>query len=390
MKKIISAVLVCALIISFLPSCAFADQSETIPNFRGLNDPELLRYLEDSVYAELIGDLNSEDYFVENVSAVYISKEYLEEMAYNSKTNIFFGYSLEELDAQFQGTRYVFTLGEDGETVVEPFSPYDDTYDRVIRNVAIGTGVILVCVTVSVVTAGAGAPAISLIFAASAKTGAAMALSGAALGGASSAIITGLQTHDPEKTLKAAALGGSEGFKWGAVSGAIGGGAHETIKYSSAMKSLKGIPLDGLSTQEAAKIQMESGYPVDVIKQFKSMKQYNICKGAGLKPEFVNGHTALVREIDLNYVDEFGRTNLERMKSGLAAIDPATGESFQLHHIGQKPDSTLAILSKAEHMQEGNNAIWHEIGKPTTVHGPNNPWDAQRQAFWKAMAKALQ
>ena len=252
MKKIISVALICALMISILSGCAASNSSlilltttpasiaskrltavkggqGALPSFRGLNDPELLDYLEDSIYGELVADLNSDEYFVENVSAVYISKEYLEEMAYNSKTNIFFGYSLEELDAQFQGTRYVFTLGDNGETVVEPFSPYDDTYDRVIRNVAIGTGVILVCVTVSVVTAGAGAPAISLIFAASAKTGAAMALSGAALGGASSAIITGLQTHDVEQTLKAAALGGSEGFKWGAVSGAIGGGAHEAI-----------------------------------------------------------------------------------------------------------------------------------------------------------------
>jgi len=290
---------------------------------------------------------------------------------------------LEELDAQFQGTRYVFTLGDNGETVVEPFSPYDDTYDRVIRNVAIGTGVILVCVTVSVVTAGAGAPAISLIFAASAKTGAAMALSGAALGGASSAIITGLQTHDVEQTLKAAALGGSEGFKWGAVSGAIGGGAHEAI-------ALKGATLNGLTMNQAATIQKESGYPLDVIKQFKTMDQYNICKEAGLKPQVINGHTALVRDIDLDFVDDFGRTNLERMKSGLSAIDPTSGDSFQLHHIGQKPDSTLAILSEAEHMQGGNNTIWHEIGKPTQVHGPDNTWDAQRQVFWKALAAVLQ
>ena len=277
MKKIISVALICALMISILSGCAASNSSSilltttpalivskrltavksdqgALPNFRGLNDPELLDYLEDSIYGELVANLNSDEYFVENVSAVYISKEYLEEMAYNSKTNIFFGYSLEELDAQFQGTRYVFTLGDNGETVVEPFSPYDDTYDRVIRNVAIGTGVILVCVTVSVVTAGAGAPAISLIFAASAKTGAAMALSGAALGGASSAIITGLQTHDVEQTLKAAALGGSEGFKWGAVSGAIGGGAHEAI-------ALKGATLNGLTMNQAATIQKESGYP---------------------------------------------------------------------------------------------------------------------------------
>ena len=62
----------------------------------------LLPYLEDSIYSELVTALNSEDYFVENVNAIYISKEYLEEVAYNSQENIYFGYTLSELDSYFQ------------------------------------------------------------------------------------------------------------------------------------------------------------------------------------------------------------------------------------------------------------------------------------------------
>ena len=100
---------------------------------------------------------------------------------------------------------------------------------------------------------------------------------------------------------------------------------------------------------EAAILQRE-GYPLDVINEFRSMEQYNICKEAGLSQQMVNGNTALIRDIDLDFVDEMGRTNLERMKQGLAALDPATGDSYQLHHIGQRADSTLAILTRAEHM----------------------------------------
>ena len=55
------------------------EYNSTTPEFNGLSDPNLLSYLEDDIYSELVKDLNSEDYFVENVSAVYISKEYLEE-----------------------------------------------------------------------------------------------------------------------------------------------------------------------------------------------------------------------------------------------------------------------------------------------------------------------
>ncbi len=189
-----------------------APKQEDIPIFNNLNDSHLLQYVEDTVYTGLVDEFSSEDYIIENVSAIYYSKEYLEETAYNSKANIFFGYTLAELDEQFQGERYVFTLNDNGETTVQRFEDYDDTYDRVIKNVAVGTGVILVCVTVSVVSAGVGAPTVSMIFAASAKTGTAFALSSAGFSGIFAGTITGIQTKDFDQAIKTAALTGSERF----------------------------------------------------------------------------------------------------------------------------------------------------------------------------------
>ena len=75
-----------------------------------------------------------------------------------------------------------------------PWTDYDDAYDRVIRNVAIGTGVILVCVTVSVVSAGVGAPAVSMIFAMAAKEGAVGGLLGAAKSGVPAFVATAVRT----------------------------------------------------------------------------------------------------------------------------------------------------------------------------------------------------
>ncbi len=382
MNKLISLLLSIALLFSFIiPVDGLAETAVPgIPSFQGLNDSSLLPYIEGSLYEELVDALDSEEYFVENVQAIYISQEYLDELAFNSQANVFFGYTITELDEQFQGTRYVFTLGTDQETVVQPIEAYDDTYDTVIRNVAIGTGVILVCVTVSVVTAGTGAAAVSMIFAVAAKSGAVGALSGAALGGVSAGIVTGIQTGDMDAALKSAAIAGSEGFKWGAITGAISGGASEAI-------ALKGATLNGLTMNEAAMIQRETRYPLDVIKGFKSMEQYDICKEAGLLTKTVNGKAALIRDIDLDFVDEFGRTNLQRMEQGLAALDPATGQSYQLHHIGQKMDSTLAILTEAEHMQGGNNLIWHELGEATSIN--RSVFDKQRVEFWKDMATIM-
>ena len=390
MKKILALLLIVSLLACSL-TASFAEEAQlpagSVPEagFSGMNDPNLLRYTEDTIYENLVATLDSDEYFVENVSAVYISQEYIDELAFNSQANIYFGYTLQELAEQFQGKKYIFTLGDDGSTIVTEFEEYDDTYDRALKNVAIGTGVILVCVTVSLVTAGLGAPAVSMIFSVAAQSGTKMALSGGIMGGVAAGIVTGVQTGDMEEALKSAALVGSESFKWGAITGVISGGASEAI-------ALKGATRSGLTMNEAATIQRESKYPLDVIKQFKSMDQYEICKNAGLYPVTVNGKTSLVRAIDLDYVDDFGRTNLQRMKEGLAAIDPDSGLPYELHHIGQKTDSTLAILTKAEHMQGGNNSIWHEFGSASEVHNAANEalWNRQRQTFWRQLATLLE
>ncbi len=350
-------------------------------NFESLNDPDMHHYVENMVYANLVEELDSTEYFVENVSTVYISKEYLEELTYNSKENIYFGYTLTQLEEHFQGTKYIFTLGEDGKTSIQEFAGAESNYDEVMKNVAIGTGVILVCVTVSVVSGIAGASAVSVIFAASAKTGTAFALSSGLVSGVASGIVKGIQTQDFDQALEEAVVSGSEGFKWGAISGVLAGGVQEAI-------ALKGATLNGLTMNQAAAIQKESKYPLDVIKQFASKEQYEICKSAGLTPQVINGKTALIRKIDLNYVDDVGRTNLERMKQGLAALDP-DGKAYELHHIGQKADSTLAVLTKAEHMKNGNNKIWHVFGEASDVHGAGSTWDVQRKEIWQGIAEFL-
>lgn len=221
--------------------------------YSGLNDPKLIQHVEDSVYSELVSEFNSEDYIIENVNAVYISKEYLEELDYNSKDNIFFGYTLDELDEQFQGTRYVFTLGEDGETVVQPFEEYeDDTYKRVLKNVAIGTGVIMVCVTISVVTGGVGLSTVRYVFALSADGATTLALSSSFIGAISAGTIEAIRTGDLDSVIKAAAVGGSEGFKWGAIIGSIDGGASALSAIHRASKAVEGATEFAKGTVEIA------------------------------------------------------------------------------------------------------------------------------------------
>ena len=413
MKKTIALILSLLIMLSILQGCSVqkneqveSKESETtaettiadlknnhtdsVPEFEGLSDPRLAKYMEDAVYAEVIDHIDTKKYVVENVEAVYISKDYLEEAAYNSKSNIYFGYTKDELDKQFSGTKYVFTLGDDGKTTVEKFEPYDDTYDKILLNVAIGTGVILVCVVLTVATEGAGAPAAAAIFAASAKSGAIAAASSALIGGTAAGVITGIETEDFDESMKAAMLSGSEGLKWGAITGALTGGASEAI-------ALKGATSGGLTMNQVAQIQKESKYPLDLIKQFKSMEEFNIYfNEAKLTTGMINGRTALLPKDTLNskgflnfkskQPDGTEITNLQRMLNGNAPIDPATNKALQLHHKGQKADGTLAVLTESQH--QGNSQILNIAGKSSEID--RAAFAKTREEFWKAAGKLLQ
>lgn len=394
MTRLIRCIMIVILIFSsYITTQAYAQDtiqkssvhdSQLSDVFEGaeLSDQDLLTYIEDSVYIDLIDSLNSEEYFIETVNTVYISKEYLEELAFNSQENIYFGYSLSDLNIAFEGSKYIFTLGEDGQTVVQEFQEYDNTFETITKNVATGSGVILVLVTVSIVGAPLGAPAaITSIIAASAKTATTFALSSATISAIAAGAITGYQTNDFRGAMKDAALAGSEGFKWGALTGAISGGASQYL-------GLKGAMTNGLNINQVAQIQKESKYPLSVIKQLQSMEQYNILKESGITAKILNEKIALIRHINVDLVDDLGLTNLQRMKKGLAALDP-DGTAYQLHHLAQKNDATLAILTQAEHMKGGNYKIWHLLNESSDVlHGTD--WQRQTRAFWKAYANTIE
>ena len=62
--------------------------------------------------------------------------------------------------------------------------------------------------------------------------------------------------------------------------------------------------------------------------------------------------TILARDLDMQIVDENGMTNLQRLQNGKNAVD-ANGNPFEWHHVGQKNDGALAMLSRTEHDAKG-------------------------------------
>ena len=178
--------------------------------FSGLDDKKLQEYVAENLYSGINAEFSNEDYKIEQITTVYVSKEYIEELEYNSKSNIYFGYTENDLSKLFDGKKYVFNVGKDNQTIVEEFKFYNDNYNKIIKNVMVGSGVILVCATVSIASGGT----IGIIFAASAKTAATFATSSAALSGLMSYAIEYYETGDLNTALEKAAVDASESYIW--------------------------------------------------------------------------------------------------------------------------------------------------------------------------------
>lgn len=152
--------------------------------------------------------------------------------------------------------------------------------------------------------------------------------------------------------------------------------------------------VEGLTEEEKAKIKEETGWSDEIINNIKNMNQYEILKNANLIEVEINGRKCLIKEnINLDYTDEDGLSNRDRIARGLAPLDDKTGKPLELHHLGQKTDSPLVELTEEEHRTgeyaagKKNQSLWHDNTVETEVHGEGNNWGQERKSHWKARAE---
>ena len=383
MKKAVSLILSICIFLSFCCSGYGENIVENDPymqEYAMLSEPSQQELIEEQVYNQLREALG-EDYLID-VQAFYESREAIEEGLYNSKESEYFGFLLSEVDAEFKETPYVFCIDENGETVVKELVPYDDTWEKVLTNVAIGTGVILVCVTVSSLTVTA-APAVHLIFSYAAKEATRVGLKTAATAGIKTAVTTYLTTGDMEVSLKKAALDASEGFKWGTIGGAIEGSVAKTINLAGLKRATK------MSMNDIADIQMHSNFTDTTIKKIHSMDEFKVYQDAHLVEYQIQGRTFLLPEdLDLNFVDPAtGLTNGQLIANGYNPVD-RMGMKYHLHHVGQKKNSPLALLTQEQH--NSNDSILHvEDVSEVRPGGKKNFWKKDKDDALKLLARLL-
>lgn len=143
--------------------------------------------------------------------------------------------------------------------------------------------------------------------------------------------------------------------------------------------------------QEALRetIKKETGWSDEIVDSIRNDGEYEVYKKAELKEGNVNGRPCLQREIDPNFKDAFGRTNLERMKNGLAPYDARTGEKLELHHMGQRADSPFAELRANLDHGDGNQGVLHDMKGESWRNEPGRvaEYAKQRIDYWKTRAE---
>jgi len=120
------------------------------------------------------------------------------------------------------------------------------------------------------------------------------------------------------------------------------------------------------------------------IKTFDEIKVY---LDSGLEESVVNGKPVLKdTSINPDLVDSNGRTNLERMKTGLAPLDEK-GEPYNLHHVGQKSNSPLAELKNGTHKE--NDSVLHDPSiKDSNIN--RTEFARERAEHWKARSEEIE
>ncbi len=176
--------------------------------------------MQNYIVSKVTSDLQTEyGYTVESVASVYYSAEYVEDLSYNSQKNNYFGYDYEQIVSRMQNVNWCFTE-ENGRTVVMQVAQTNNVLIPLLKGVAIGSGVVLICTVVSGLAVGVGAPVVCFL-AITAKQALKGALVGGAIGGAIGGIVGGVQTGTFDGALDKALSWAGDGLIVGAIGGTI-------------------------------------------------------------------------------------------------------------------------------------------------------------------------
>ncbi|MCK9337703.1 MAG: HNH/ENDO VII family nuclease [Arcobacteraceae bacterium] len=170
---------------------------------------------------------------------------------------------------------------------------------------------------------------------------------------------------------------------------------NKKMSPSELLKSSESFGISGDKTEieniknevnEKQNIKDKSEYSDKINENIRTEKELDIYEDIPLEETIVNDRLVLKdSSINPDVKDAMGRTNLERMEKGLAPLDEK-GESYNLHHVGQKNDSPLAELKNGTHKSEYSTLHDTSI-KESAID--REGFDKERANHWKARAEEI-
>ncbi len=133
-------------------------------------------------------------------------------------------------------------------------------------------------------------------------------------------------------------------------------------------------------------IKQQTGWSDEIANAISSPEEYMVLKDAGLKEYDIGGKKYLFKsDMDWNQLDEFGRTNTERVKNNLNPI-AKNGDKLEYHHLGQGKNAPIAELTWIEHDQ-----VPVDTKTPSEVRpdGNNTEWNKQKRQILKSREDAV-
>lgn len=248
------------------------EPTETVVEY----DEETLQQLKDQVYADISEELSTDEYLVQDVKVIYLTEEEVATMSPEDK--IYFGYSANGLNDVITSDMTVIDESEYGTIDVKSEKLLDkDDRTTVIKNLAIGTGIILVCVTVVCVTKDMEIDnEVVTAFIELAPKAAALGAAGfATITGTVSGAIQYVKSKNLKESFRKLIVDGSKGFKWGAIIGTVYAGASTFLS-------------DFMETHNE-KIPEFKESEVDAAKKFKSIKEQVVFCGGVESPKAFSG-----------------------------------------------------------------------------------------------------
>ncbi len=130
---------------------------------------------------------------------------------------------------------------------------------------------------------------------------------------------------------------------------------------------------------DIATIQTKSNFSDATIRKIHSLKEFDVYQKAELvEYQFEDRTFLLPKDMNWDFVDPAtGLTNRQLVKLDLNPVD-SHGIKYQLHHVGQKTNSPLALLTQDQH-QMNSNVLHTQKVSEVRPKGDNTFWENDKK-----------